>query len=97
MHEACYLFCMTDIQFEGESEFERPSVAASPPLLVRLLLRTGLVQTERGANYVLVGVVFVCVVVAIFLFSTTESGKTSPFHFVEGQSVFIHGGTSSSP
>ena len=67
---------MTDIQFEGESEFERPSAAASPPLLVRLLLRTGLVQTERGANYVLVGIAGVGIIFTLFtLFSF---GQNSP-------------------
>ena len=66
---------MTDIQFEGESEFERPSAAAAPsPFFVRLLLRTGLVQTERAANYVLIGIASVGIVFTLFtLFSFNES------------------------
>ncbi len=70
---------MTDIQFEGESEFERPSATAAPsPLFVRLLLRTGLVQTERGANYVLIGIIVACILIVLYTMYFQNGSSQAP-------------------
>ena len=51
---------MSDVQFEDGSyaggRFDKPQV--NTPVLVKFLLKTGLVKTDEQANYVLIGARF---------------------------------------
>ena len=59
---------MADIEFEGESEFERPStVTGKQSLLLRLVLSTSLAKTETEANRILLVVACLCTLVALFI------------------------------
>lgn len=46
---------MTNLQFDEETEFHRPASLEKRPFLVRLVLSTGIVSTEKQAEYVLFG------------------------------------------
>lgn len=58
---------MADIQFNEEQEFSRRTAAAQTPRFVRLVLKTGIVSTEKGANYVLLIAVVVAGILALFV------------------------------
>lgn len=48
---------MADIQFEEEQMYTRPTTASpQQSALTRLVLKTGIVRSERAAQYVLLGV-----------------------------------------
>lgn len=61
-----------DVQFEDE-QGRRPAAAAEKSLLVRLVLSTRLVQTDRQAEYVLLGVASVVILIAILIWSFASS------------------------
>lgn len=72
---------MTDVQFSEEQEYARPEAASATPLFVRLVLRTGLVQNERQAEYVLIGALVLIVGLTFFIWSsssTVSSGGINP-------------------
>lgn len=48
---------MSDIQFIEEQEFEHSKPIVQKPLFIRLVLKTGIVSTEKQANYILLGIV----------------------------------------
>ena len=83
---------MAEIQFNEEQEYQRPAQADRKPFFVRVVLATKIVSTERDAEYVLVGVVVLCLIAAFtipFLFSgpkgvvQTPSSPTWPHPFVQ--------------
>lgn len=46
---------MTTIQFDEDQEFSRSPEVTQTPLFVRLVLKTGIVSTQKQAEYVLLG------------------------------------------
>ncbi len=73
---------MTDIQFDEEQEFSRPIALPKQSTFVRLVLKTGIIKTEQGANYFLLGLVVICV--CIIFFVVTSQGHTSSSSAVLG-------------
>jgi len=76
---------MADIQFDEEQEFSRPSFSESAsaehqPILVRLVLKTGLVTDPKIAEYVLLGIAIVAFIVSIVIVTSagTPPQKTGP-------------------
>ena len=87
---------MADIQFEEEQEFSRPIAAPSQPTSVRLALATGLVKTEKQAEYMLIGTSLVILVVAFFVWyvsSPSFSGGINPQNPAQVQLMRIQGQT----
>ncbi|HVB19997.1 MAG TPA: hypothetical protein VNF51_01765 [Candidatus Paceibacterota bacterium] len=49
---------MADIQFNEEQQYQRSAQIGRKPLFVRLVLATGIVSTDKQAEYVLLGIAF---------------------------------------
>lgn len=55
---------MADIQFEEEQQFQRYGQAEQKPFMIRLVLSTGIVSTDKQAEYVLLGIAVVAIILA---------------------------------
>ncbi|MFA6969030.1 MAG: hypothetical protein WC217_00310 [Candidatus Paceibacterota bacterium] len=77
---------MTAIQFNDEQEFSRPVVLQKQSTLVRLALSTGLVKTEKGANYLLIGFALLGFIFSVFMLLPSGTNQP-PQTFQDGQSV----------
>jgi len=68
---------MSDVQFE-ENNFsgaDRFAAASNQsPMLVKLLLKTGLVKDEKRANYVLIGIAVCAVLLTLFVIHSSFGG-----------------------
>jgi hypothetical protein len=61
--------CMAEIRFDNEQEFARPSAAEGPRGLTALVLKWGIAKDERNVQYVLLGVVVICIlIIGFFIF-----------------------------
>ena len=61
---------MTDIQFDEEQQYRQhgqAEKAEKKSLFIRLVLATGVVSTDRQAEYVLLGIAVVGIIVSLFL------------------------------
>lgn len=60
---------MADVIFEEEQEgVSRPvPVSAQPSAIIKIVYKLGLAKTQKSAEYVLIGVIIVCVVLSIGL------------------------------
>lgn len=56
---------MANIQFDEEQQYQRSAQASQKSLLTRLVLATGVVSTDKGVQYVLLGVAVLAVVLAL--------------------------------
>lgn len=65
---------MKGIQFDGEQEFARPIIQKSHGLSV-LIQKWGLARSDRQAQYILLGVMVVAIVISIFI--TVSFGSAS--------------------
>jgi hypothetical protein len=73
---------MTEIQFEGEQEFPGRQ-APERSTFVRLVLKTGIVQTKQAAEYVLLGIAIIAFAATFFIISgehktPQQAGPTEP-------------------
>ena len=69
---------MTDIQFEEEQMYTRPNTALKQQsALARLVLKTGIVRSERAAQYVLLGVAALALI-ATALIATSAFDRPAP-------------------
>ena len=69
---------MTNLQFDTEQEYSPQYASAEPPLFIRWVLATGLVTDEKQAQFVLIGITALALVLAVFLFSSAFSGGIGP-------------------
>lgn len=71
---------MSNVQFEEGNyvggRFD--TVSADTPLLVKFLLKTGLVKTEEQANYALIGVAVCAFLAAFIVFYNAVKAKPPP-------------------
>lgn len=67
---------MADIQFEEEQQYQQPSQVENKPFFIRLVLATGIVSTDRDAEYVLIGFVVVAILAALFVIPFLLGPKT---------------------
>lgn len=61
---------MSDVQFEEEEVLvDRASYSAEDhrSFLTKIIMKTGLAKTDTQANYVLIGVMFVCFLAMMFV------------------------------
>lgn len=58
---------MADISFNEEQSVAGASMAPKKPFLIRLMLSTKLVSTDRQAEYALIGIAVICVLLAVLL------------------------------
>ncbi len=81
---------MADIQFEEEQMYTRPNTALKQQsALARLVLKTGIVRSERAAQYVLLGVAALALIAAALIATnafdrrdaTPQAGSTEPAAF----------------
>ena len=84
---------MVDLQFNEDQEFSQPIAPSKQSAFVRFVLSTRLVETERGANYVLLGVAVIGLLFTFFSFSSNGDNTTSSQQLKEGQSAFLSSGT----
>jgi hypothetical protein len=77
---------MADIQFD-EDQYQRPTQIEQKPFFVRLVLATKIVSTDKQAEYVLLGIVIVLIVVAVALPFIFNNGTTPHNPYKEGQNV----------
>ncbi len=71
---------MADIQFDEEQQYQHPAQAERKPLLARLVLATGIVSTDKQAQYVLLGIAifFIILTFAIPMFARVSSPALTP-------------------
>lgn len=74
---------MADLQFNEEQQMYIPrSNPAQRSFLARLVLGSGIVDTEQGVQYVLLGITISCVVATIYIvvagLTTTTKLETLP-------------------
>lgn len=79
---------MADIRFEEDQGFSPRNAEPQESALIRLVFSTGLAKTREDAQYVLVGVVVVFVLLSLFLLSSS-SKKPASNSYQEGQSVLL--------
>ena len=65
---------MADLQFNEGQEFARPDLPP-PSFLTQLVLKTGLVETEQAAQYVLFGLFVIFTIATLWIVLAPE--KTS--------------------
>lgn len=80
---------MTDLQFNEEQEFTRLDTAPQFPFIIRLALKTGVVQTERGAQYLLLAVAGALLLISLLILFSGGGGAPPENPYVEGQDVFL--------
>ncbi len=67
------------IQFEEEQQYQQPAQTEQKPFFIRLVLSTGVVSTDRQAEYVLLGVAVLGILITLFtLFSGGNSKPAVP-------------------
>lgn len=67
---------MAELQFDEGQEFARPSLP--PSLLTRVVLQTGLAQTEKGAQQVLLVVAAIFIIIAFYVAVSSFESATTP-------------------
>lgn len=87
---------MTDLQFNEEQEFTRLDTAPQPPFLIRLALKTGVVQTEKGAQYLLLAIAAALLLISLFILFSGGGSAPPPNPYVEGQNVLLPPGDTTS-
>ena len=66
---------MADIQFQ-EEQYQRPVESEQKSLFIRLVLATGIVATDTQAEYVLLGVAVILIILAFLIPSFFGAGHT---------------------
>lgn len=66
---------MTDVSFNEEPTPVAYSATAKKPALIRMVLATKIVQTDRQAEYVLIGIAILAILAMIF---TWPKGRPAP-------------------
>ncbi len=70
---------MTDIQFDTENEFARPAAqSAGPKGLTKLVMKWGLAKDEKTAQYVLLGIAIVAILITLWLLFGQGGGSSAP-------------------
>lgn len=69
---------MTDLQFDTEQEYTSQYTVPTQPLFVRWVLATGIVKDEKQAQYVLIGVAIVAILLAVWLYPSRHAPVSPP-------------------
>jgi hypothetical protein len=65
---------MENVKFEDAGGFNKSSFDETPKL-VKMVLKTGITESVAVANYILIGVAVVCVLVAGYFFTRGGTGN----------------------
>lgn len=89
------------VHFEEEDEdlrYQRRFQEQQKPFIIRLVLSTGLVKTEKSATYFLLVVIVISLLISFAYFlSTVSTGSPPAPSFQEGQNVLLPSNTTVSP
>ncbi len=66
---------MAEVQFEEEPQYQNFPQPEKKPFFIRLVLATGIVSTDRQAEYVLLGVAALAIVLAFLIPSVFGSSQ----------------------
>lgn len=77
---------MSDIQFDEDQESKRSISVGQKPLFVRLVLATGIVSTDKAAEYILLGIVGLSLVIMTVVISSS-GGAPVPSQMEQGRAV----------
>ncbi len=69
---------MSNIQFEEDQEYARRPIQNKPRGLIALVQKWGLAKNDRGAQYVLLGVVVGAIFLAILIHISFDGGLQKP-------------------
>jgi len=69
---------MAEIQYEEGQQNQPIYQTEQKPLFVRLVLATGLVSSERAAEYVLLGIVGLGIIITFFFFTSSGDNLSVP-------------------
>lgn len=70
---------MANIQFEEEQQYQQQcQTGEQKPFFTRLVLATGIVSDDKHAQYVLLGVAVLILILAFMIPSFTGSGARAP-------------------
>lgn len=70
---------MTDIQYEGDENQYRSQAAVSESVgMAERLVRWGWVKDVRQANYLLIGIIIVCLLITAYLLIGGSAGSSAP-------------------
>jgi hypothetical protein len=58
---------MADIQFDEEQQFQQGYQVEQTPFFIRLVLATGIVSTDKQAQYLLLGLAVVAILISIYV------------------------------
>jgi len=87
---------MSNVQFDEEQEFSQRHMAPQQSFLMRLAFKTGFVQTEKGALYLLLAVAGALLLIALFILFSGDGSAPSLNPYVEGQNVLLPPGDTTS-
>ena len=66
---------MADVQFEEEQQYQPAYETERKPFMVRLVLSTGIVSTDKQAEYVLLGIAALAIILAFIAPSFIGGGS----------------------
>jgi len=72
---------MAEIRFNEEQEYQpvRPDQQfGKKSFFIRLVLTTGIVSTDKAAEYILLGTAVLVIILSIFIFTFMSGGSASP-------------------
>lgn len=78
---------MTELQFQEDQEFSRPVIAPQQSLFIRLAYKTGLVQTERGAEYLLLSIAAIGILFTVFMLFSNGGSSKPPVPSITGAPI----------
>ncbi len=79
---------VNDLQLDEEKDFSRRVEMTKPSVLVKLVLATGVVNTEKKAGNVLLAIAGACLLIAAVVSVVFLGGDGPPVNpYQEGQSV----------
>ncbi|GEM_PF-1528425 len=80
---------MADVQFEEEQQYQQNYQTEQKPFFIRLVFATGIVSTEKAAQYVLLGVAGAFLLIAVFVAFSGGENAPPKNPYVEGQNVLL--------
>ncbi len=67
---------MSGFQFEEDNKYGSPKTAYKKPIFTRWLIATGIISTDKQAEYVLLAVSAVAIIISAFIFFNMTNSNT---------------------
>jgi hypothetical protein len=78
---------MSGIQFDEDQEFSRPAEIPAQSKFIQIVLKTGIVSTEKQAEYVLLAIAVAGILFTIFMLSSSGGKPKPPVPSITGAPV----------